>query len=96
LMSTPCRGHIDIAGKGQYNPRAESIIADVNISDFDWLMDTTRYYTPSLTLHASADKQLTTLDVVTEDLVLRSAIKERWDSIMPAIDRITKVIDSQI
>lgn len=96
LMDGPCRGRTEIAAKGQYNPRSESIIADVNISDFDWLMDTTRYYTPSLTLHASADKQVTTLDVVTEDLVLRSAVKARWDSIMPAIDRITKVIDSQI
>lgn len=96
LMDGPCRGRTEIAAKGQYNPRSESIIADVNISDFDWLMDTTRYYTPSLTLHASADKQVTALDVVTEDLVLRSAVKARWDSIMPAIDRITKVIDSQI
>lgn len=96
LMDGPCRGRTEIAAKGHYNPRSESIIADVNISDFDWLMDTTRYYTPSLTLHASADKQVTTLDVVTEDLVLRSAVKARWDSIMPAIDRITKVIDSQI
>lgn len=59
-------------------------------------MDTTRYYTPSLTLHAAADKQLTMVDVLSEDMVLRSVIRAKWDSIMPAIDRVTKVIDTQI
>ena len=96
LMTTPCRGRVDIAGKGQYDPKSGGIIADINISDLDWLMDTTRYYTPSLTLRATADRQLTTLDMVSEDLVMRGAIKERWDSIMPAIERITTVLDRQI
>lgn len=96
LMTTPCRGRVDIAGKGQYNPKSGDIKADINISDLDWMMDTTRYYTPSLTLRATADHQLTTLDVVTEDLVLRSAIKARWDSIMPAVQRITTVLDHQL
>ncbi len=96
VMSSPCRGRTDIAVKGQYDPRTEDIQADVNISDFDWLMDTVNYYIPSLTLHATADKQVTAVDILSEDLMLRSIMKTKWDSIMPVIDRVTQVIDNQI
>lgn len=96
LMQSTCRGSVDIAGKGKYNPRTGDIIADINISDLDWLMDTTAYYTQSLTLHAAAASRLTSFDAVTDDLVLRGAIETRWDSIMPAVDRVTSVITTQL
>lgn len=96
LSETPNGGHMTLKGHGSFNPSTNSITADLNLSDLNWLVDTLDVTAPEISLRATADRKLTTLHLNNEDLEANAAFWLPYDSIMPSMDRFTAVMQRQI
>lgn len=96
LSETPMEGSMALNASGYYDTRNHDMQARLDVDRLNWLLDTLRLATPAISVRGSASQSLTTLHLTNGDMQADAAIFLPLDSIMPRMDRLSRVLAGQI